>query len=49
MSLLEILGVGLGLVGVFCMAFLDTCIEKYKMKNAIKSLKTQETMELAAS
>ena len=43
------MGVVLGLVGVFFMAFLDTCVEKYKMQQNIKKLRTQESMELAAS
>ena len=46
LSLLEIMGVLLGLVGVFFMAFLDTCVEKIKMKKSIKKLRTQESMEL---
>ena len=29
LSILEILGVLLGLAGVFCMAFLDMCVDKY--------------------
>jgi len=47
LSLLEILGVLLGLAGVFFMAFLDTCVEKITMKNNIKKLKQQEEVELA--
>ena len=35
LSILEIMGVLLGLVGVFFMAFLDTCVEKYKTKKNI--------------
>lgn len=40
LSVLEILGVLLGLIGVFCMAFLDTCVDKYKTKQEIKRLKS---------
>ena len=47
LSLLEVLGVVLGLVGVFFMAFLDTCVEKLKMRKSIKLLKSQESMELS--
>jgi len=35
LSLLEILGVLLGLAGVFFMAFLDTCVERIQQKKAI--------------
>ena len=49
LSLLEILGVLLGLLGVFVMAFLDTCVEKYKMRKEIKRVRTLEQLELAAS
>jgi len=38
LSLLEILGVLLGLLGVFCMAFLDVCVDKMQKKNEIKRL-----------
>ena len=48
LSLLEILGVLLGLIGVFCMAFLDTVVDKCKMKNEVKRLRTMESMELEA-
>jgi len=37
------LGVLLGLGGVFCMAFLDTVVEKYKMKSEIKKAKLHES------
>ena len=47
LSLLEFLGVALGLVGVFCMAFLDTCMEKITMKNRIKKLQAEEAAEAA--
>ena len=40
LSLVEIMGVVLGLVGVFFMAFLDTCVEKIRMKSNIKKLKS---------
>lgn len=42
LTLLELLGVILGLAGVFFMAFLDTCVEKIKMKKEIKRLKAEE-------
>lgn len=45
LTLLEILGVLLGLVGVFCMAFLDTCVDKYRMKKEIKRLQVAELAE----
>ena len=47
--MLEILGVLLGLAGVFFMAFLDMCVEKYKMKKEIKKLKAIEAAEMAAN
>lgn len=47
LSLLEFLGVTLGLAGVFFMAFLDTCVEKIQMKNRIKQLKAEEDAEAA--
>jgi len=46
LSLLEILGVLLGLAGVFFMAFLDTCVEKFKMKKEIQRLKKEEELEM---
>ena len=49
LSVLEILGVLLGLAGVFFMAFLDTCVEKFQMKKQIKKLKAQEALERAAA
>lgn len=42
LSMLEIMGVVLGLVGVACMAFLDMIVEKYRTRNEIKRLKTLE-------
>ena len=48
LSVLEILGVLLGLAGVFFMAFLDTCVDKYKLKKEIKRLKAVEAAEKAA-
>ena len=45
LSLLEILGVLFGLGGVFCMAFIDTVYEKFKMRKEIRRLKSQESME----
>ena len=47
LSLLEILGVLLGLIGVFFMAFLDTCVEKFKMRREIQRLKAEEQLEMA--
>ena len=38
LSLLEILGILLGLAGVFCMAFLDTCVDKFRMRREIRRL-----------
>ena len=49
LSFLEIMGVVLGLVGVFCMAFLDMIVDKYRTKNEIKRLKALEETELATS
>ena len=48
LSILETSGVVLGLIGVFAISFLDTCVEKAKMKKQINDLKKQES-ELAAS
>ena len=45
LTLLEILGVLLGLAGVFFMAFLDTCVERIQQKKAIQRLKMQEANE----
>ena len=45
--MLEILGVLLGLAGVFFMAFLDTCVEKYKMRKEIQRLQAEEAVEMA--
>ena len=42
------MGVLLGLVGVFCMAFLDTVVDKYQKKKEIKRLKELEDAEAAA-
>lgn len=47
LSLLEFLGVILGLAGVFFMAFLDTIVEKIQMKNQIKRLKAEEAAQAA--
>ena len=43
--MLEIHGVLLGLVGVFCMAFLDTVVDKWQKKKEIKRLKALEDAE----
>lgn len=48
LTVLEILGVLLGLAGVFFMAFLDTCVERIRAKNEIKRLKMQEANEAQA-
>ena len=48
LTVLEILGVLLGLAGVFFMAFLDTCVDRIKAKNEIKRLKMQEANEAQA-
>ena len=42
LSALEICGVLLGLGGVFCMAFLDTVVDKYRKKKEIQRLKSLE-------
>mmetsp|Transcript_13299 Transcript_13299/g.18134 ORF Transcript_13299/g.18134 Transcript_13299/m.18134 type:complete len:92 (+) Transcript_13299:1125-1400(+) len=49
LSLLEILGVLLGLAGVFFMAFLDTCVERIQKKRLIQRLKSQEAAEDTAT
>ena len=46
--MLEILGVLLGLAGVFFMAFLDTCVQRFKDKAAIKKAKEEEAAAAAA-
>ena len=48
LSLLEILGVLLGLSGVFVMAFLDTCVAKYKLRKEIQRVRTLEELEMSA-
>ena len=47
LSVIEILGVLLGLAGVFFMAFLDTCVDKCQKRREIRRLKAEEALELA--
>ena len=48
LSLTEILGILLGLIGVSMMAFVDTCVSKYQQKKEIQRLRESELQQLGS-